>query len=248
MSAPHARGSAPGKRRNRFCLTELLVALAALLLLVASLLAAGASARGAAGAVTCESHLARMFESMALYRDDHDGCFPIRLGKSGRPTPWFYVLVDAQPAAFTGELWSKVGGRRFWHCPGCPLNDWRDSCAAGAADYGMNSTALLTPGGKKTFRFAESAPRPADKFLLADAPLTNFRPMIHPVKWLSASARHEFGGNYLFFDGHVERLKRKQVQRWPEDDWSKFKGAADQKPWNCDAGAPGRPGQGTSSP
>jgi prepilin-type processing-associated H-X9-DG protein len=189
-------------------------------------------------AIKCTSNLKKLYQVFINYANDYDDSLPIKINSSGGKSPWLYILAKAYPDKFKGKLWSKLGGRRFWHCPSCQLNDWKDSSSGGASDYGLNAIAFTAPGKLKTVKMKDSAPNPENKFLLADAPLTGYRPYIYPVSYLSISNRHDLKGNYIFFDGHVTAYKKKDVYRWKEKDWTAFARDSNQQPWNCNLSNP----------
>jgi len=232
------------KNRNYagFTLTEFFVVAVIILILGAMLpLPSLSKAKEDESQTICRNNLKQLYQIFTMYANDYDDYLPVNpfpgrenVTVGSGTTPWIYVLARAYPKKFKGSMWSKYGGRKFWHCPSCPLNSAEDSCSGGASDYGMNSLSFFTPKGTRTYKMSESAPRPSQKFLIADAPLPGCRPAIYPVIYSSISDRHNGGANYLFFDGHMEWLRKKDVYRWHENDWTAFNRALDQKPWNCD--------------
>ena len=221
------------KNTNRFTFFELLLIIAIAALLLFMLPAVSALTSELNKEAECKNNLKKIYDSMISYSEEFDGSFPVRFNKSKKLSPWFYVLAEVYPDKFPVPYWSYPKGRKFWHCPACPLNNWEDSCSSGASDYGLNILAYERPDGKITYNLKESASMPAQKFLLADIPLNSYRPYIQPTVYLSISNRHNLKANYIFFDGHLDEFTRRQVFRWSENNWIAFSRSANQTPWNC---------------
>ncbi len=228
-------------KRKKFTLIELLVVIGIIAILASLLLPALGKARGKAKSIYCVNNLKQIAGYFTNYVNDYDGYTPFKI--SGTTTSrhsnyqhsWFWILNGAYPKVFRQDRdYSRKKGRQFWHCPECPIyNTTELSNSQGPSDYGTNNNLGATPSGDWSYKITACAPKPSEKFALADIGLSG-RPRLYPV-YLSRiieSARHSKRINMSFLDGHVEnRGDLYYICRWGESDWGAFNSASDQRPW-----------------
>jgi prepilin-type N-terminal cleavage/methylation domain-containing protein/prepilin-type processing-associated H-X9-DG protein len=225
-------------RRGAFTLVELLVVVAILGLLAGLLLPALSKARKRADSVRCATNLRQLGLGMRLYADgDSEGRLPApaRVGPGpigADPTPaWVYVLTNA-----IGTV------DRIRLCPSDQMRGWlrtNGGCSYVLNDYltparqDLNRTAM-TPGtgpdGEPLDPVARETRldrlrRPSDTFLVFEASELGQRlgdSTTHPDTWFQGwenvvadidPERHDRASNYLFADGHVDRIAAAKLRR-----------------------------------
>jgi prepilin-type N-terminal cleavage/methylation domain-containing protein/prepilin-type processing-associated H-X9-DG protein len=198
-----------------FTLIELLVALALIAVLATITMSALGAARDHSHTAACASRLRSLGTAVHLYAQDHDGAFPrsFHSAAAHREPGWCaslapYLGVPAGPEARWEDLM-----RSHFRCPADPGGE--DS----APGYGLNVFFELGRGDSylgrpATWRRVVQVPAPQHTILLAELdPATgNDHFMCH--QWSGAAAakqavahdRHRGSANYLFVDGHIERL------------------------------------------
>ena len=224
--SPLRSGVAP----HAFTLVELLVVIAILAILAGLLLPALSKARRRADSVRCAANLRQLGIGMRLYADDdtqgrlpsppRNGPGPI----GADPTPsWVFVLTNA------------VGGiDKIRLCPSDQMRGWLRT--NGGCSYLLNDYMLPVPETASTSMTPGTDPdgtpfdeidretrldrlrRPSETFLVFEASELGQRlgdPRTHPDTWFRGwenvtadidPERHGQASNYLFADGHVERI------------------------------------------
>jgi prepilin-type N-terminal cleavage/methylation domain-containing protein/prepilin-type processing-associated H-X9-DG protein len=191
-------------KRYGFTLIELLVVIAIIAILAGMLMPAIARGKSQALSTKCLSNFKQIGAACVMYANDHEDTSP---------------LSSHQSASWVASLQPYLSGTNLWRCPRDPnkerpfsfaLNNYLLPPRAGAAgaDYSKMSNV---PGPAETFVMGETrtnyatsdhfhlAP-PAGQQHTAESLATVFNDQVD-------AERHIGSANYLFCDGHVERLK-----------------------------------------
>lgn len=222
--------------RRAFTLVELLVVIGVIAVLASLLLPALSKARRRADSVRCATNLRQLGLGLRLYADDDSqGRLPAvdRVGPGpigADPTPaWVFVLTNAL---------GTVDGIRL--CPSDQMRAWlrtNGGCSYVLNDYvtpePSRMKVRLTPGTDpegEPFDEVGREPRldrlqrPAETFLIFEASELGQRlgdARTHPDTWFRGwdnvladidPARHDRASNYLFADGHVERIAASRLR------------------------------------
>jgi prepilin-type processing-associated H-X9-DG protein/prepilin-type N-terminal cleavage/methylation domain-containing protein len=189
------------KTRTRvgFTLIELLVVISIIALLAALLLPALGNAKTRAHGTSCLSNLKQIGLGTVMYCNENEDRLP-RTSHQGQS--WVETL---QP---------YCAGTNLWRCPRDPNLNRRCS-------YALNDF-LLPPHSENQRNFSRltSVPAPVQTFFMAEcaesyASSDHFHfASSHGTESVTnefarqvAVSRHQFTANYLFVDGHVERLR-----------------------------------------
>ncbi|MFZ4465778.1 MAG: type II secretion system protein [Phycisphaerales bacterium] len=216
----HLRRTSAGRGQG-FTIVELLVTVGVIALLVALLVPALASMRGASHDTRCRANLRQMALALGSYLLSNDEHFPISSHTTGTvtdPAAWLQSLV---PHGFEGDV------RR---CPADPFADARPS------SYATNSyfeplvagidfdpfTGQALPGGRTSaISRSPQVPHPATTFWAVEVPGASLIDHLHSVGWTrstqisSAMAveRHGESSNVLFADAHDAPVRWRDIER-----------------------------------
>ena len=200
-----------------FTLIELLVVVAILAVLAAAAVPAALDAGDRARASTCAGRLRNLGGAIHLYCQDHGGAFPrsFHSAAANREPGWAFSVAPylGAPAATTPDAWKRVFNRWF-RCPSDTNSD------PAAYSYGLNVFYELDPlgddyaGSPATWRSIAQVPRPSRTVLLGETKASDYGDHFMCHQWSGASAarnaiaheRHSGHANFLFADGHVEKL------------------------------------------
>jgi prepilin-type N-terminal cleavage/methylation domain-containing protein/prepilin-type processing-associated H-X9-DG protein len=193
------------RRAVGFTLIELLVVIAIIAILAAMLLPALGRAKGRAWATACLNHVKQIGLASVMYASDYDDALP---------------RSSHQGQSWVGSLQPYAAGTNLWRCPrdlnkrrlySYALNDFLlpTGSVASARDY---SRLTAVPAPTETFFLAECADGYAnsDHFHFADPDDGDYSTNGFPAE--IAVLRHFNAANYLFVDGHVERLNWNAVK------------------------------------
>ncbi|MCX6884563.1 MAG: prepilin-type N-terminal cleavage/methylation domain-containing protein [Verrucomicrobia bacterium] len=195
-------------KRNAFTLIELLVVIAIIAILAAMMLPALNRARQKARSTACLNNTRQIGLGMVMYCGENRDSLP---QSSHIRASWVGTLVP-----YTGT--------NVYRCP-------EDKNLQRIYSYALNDFLTRHPFGAETLDFSRltTVPAPsatiylaecddqyegADHFHFADASAGGYTPAVFPTQ--VAVQRHQAGANYLFADGHVQKLAwmkvRQQIQ------------------------------------
>ncbi len=211
-----AQSAGQARVSTGFTLIELLVVIAIIGILASLLLPAMAKAKQQAWATACLSQLKQIGLASILYADDHDDFLP-RSAHQGQ--------------SWVGSLQPYAGGTNLWRCPRDPhktriysyaINDFLLPSDTNAPVNFNYTRTTFVPAPSSTLFMAECADRYAnsDHFHFADPEDGDYSAIGFPLE--VAVRRHLETANYLFVDGHPERLRWKAVERLLNENGSRF--------------------------
>ena len=169
--------------------------IAIIAILASLLLPAIANAKQRAVAIKCLNNLKQIGVASMLYVDENEDSLPQSVHE-GLTNSWVQTL---QPS---------LAGTNLHRCP-------TDKHLTRYYSYGVNDFVLPQPNGGGFTKFG-AFPSPSDTFIMAEIPESESFDHFHFVEdgdysvptfaGSVAVKRHMDGANYLFVDGHAQRL------------------------------------------
>jgi prepilin-type N-terminal cleavage/methylation domain-containing protein/prepilin-type processing-associated H-X9-DG protein len=191
-------------KRYGFTLIELLVVIAIIAILAGMLMPAIARGKSQALSTKCLSNFKQIGVACMMYANDHEDASP---------------LSSHQSASWVTSLQPYLSGTNLWRCPRDPNKERPFSFALNnyllpprASDPSPDFSKIgNVPGPSETFVMGETRTNYATSDHFHLAPPAGQQ---HTVESLMVvfndqvdAERHIGSANYLFIDGHVERLK-----------------------------------------
>lgn len=192
----------PNRRRGAFTLVELLVVIGIIAMLLSMLLPSLTGAMAKAKSVTCASNLRQCYAAMLMYsQNNRDILFPTGLGWNANRKPAPLTMDERWPAIVFG---THKGNPPEMTCPSDPEPFQEHS-------YVVNNH--MAERGLKVTRTGEY--RAYDIILIGEKKTTegDYYMEVSEFDRIAEMYRHglQLGSNYLFLDGHIEMLLRKDA-------------------------------------
>jgi prepilin-type N-terminal cleavage/methylation domain-containing protein/prepilin-type processing-associated H-X9-DG protein len=191
--------------KRGFTLIELLVVIAIIAILAALLLPALAKAKAKARATTCLNNQKQLGIGAMLHCDDNDDTLP---QSSHTGASWVGRLLP-----YTGtNVYRCPDDKNFQRLYSYAVNDFLTVHPFGAETLNYSKwTSVPSPSETVFIGECDDAFEGSDHFHFADDSSGGYTPPVFPTQ--VAVKRHESGANYLFADGHVEKLKWTKVEQ-----------------------------------
>jgi len=189
-----------------FTLLELLASVAIITVLAALLVPAANRFNDQAKATKCASHLRQIGNALKLYSLEHEQTFP----KTDSFSTWYWQLG---PYLGMDETMGKAPKPKIAGVFICPAFAYRSSPRQDEVCYAYN--AFVTPDfGATHWNYRAIVPRPASTFLVVE--INGSTQRYSPGSGSGFEARHPNNtANYLFVDGHVDRISGSVPQSDP---------------------------------
>jgi prepilin-type processing-associated H-X9-DG protein/prepilin-type N-terminal cleavage/methylation domain-containing protein len=197
----------PAASRNAFTLIELLVVITIIGTLAALILSAVRSAQASSHAAECTSNLRQIGVAFQLYLADHQNTLPQRFyggatDENGTPLGYDELLLpytDGVTKIFRCKAHRKTN---YPEEPSYGMNWFYDNANVNTVENSIGTILVAETRGS-----SGTGSHRADGGSRSPGQLDD--------------KRHQGHANYLFFDGHVERLKYEEtlspVNRWGTD-------------------------------
>jgi len=201
--------------RRGFTLVELLVVIAIVVTLAAVLGSVGTRMLAGSRSVNCSRNLRQVGIATMMYAGDNSMTLPVTSHQRGRS--WTVTLQPYANEQLTSKCAADTNKRR-------------------THTYGINDFLTPNPDGAEHLNYSIFAKieRPESSFLFAEATPSHTMSHFHfatyhggkipPVvfEYQVAVSVHSGKANYLFADGHVETLSRKETQARLAADGTRF--------------------------
>ncbi len=192
---------------NAFTLVELLAVITIIAILAGLVLTVLSSMQNSVQATKCSSNLRQAYLAFCEYLADNENTMPQRFYKTGDHDTGvkYYDLLSR----YTGNP-SPDKRTNIFVCPSHHENNFPNQPSYGMNWYYDNANILSLPSPSYIIMLAETAG--------PDGKGSNRADKGSDTPGELAPTRHGGFSNYLFFDGHVEKLKYPQtVLRWGTD-------------------------------
>jgi prepilin-type N-terminal cleavage/methylation domain-containing protein/prepilin-type processing-associated H-X9-DG protein len=222
--------SIPTRTRRGFTLIELLTVIAIIGILAAILIPVVGSVRESARAALCTSNLRQIGQGIEIYTNDNNGVAPA-------PANWPTYGSSDLRTTFHFRIWSYVGyevasfghpansqlttsqTENIFHCPSTVQGAVIVPGGSNTADsyaYGMNTLPNTRAFGDITRGIRpDSLFTPSRTVAVMEVKTWH----ANPPRYLQFGLiPHKGGGNFLFYDGHVEYLRFTAVPKNGFDD------------------------------
>jgi len=198
-----------------FTLIELLVTIGIIGVLAVLLVPSVARALDSSRSAECTSNLRQIGSAFFLYLPDHNNTLPQRVYEGADVSPGVRLGYDELIASYMDN------STRIFRCPSHAPRDYLAEPSYGMNWYYDNANVSVVENRSGTILAAETVGSSGRGSHRAD------RDSEEPGQL--ASGRHLGKANYLFFDGHIERLTHDQTLD-PEDRWGEDQEMHDQPP------------------
>lgn len=212
-----------------FTFIELLVSMAIIAILLALIFPLMKMLVGEARQAQCQGRLRALGGALAAYVGDHQGSFP--MAAQTYDGYWYDIL-----SPYMGDRGAKLPSQRaavpsWMVCPEKPRllgYGWNQKYFGNHAykrDWGIEAD-------EAAFAKMPQISAPSRTIILGDSKDAEIRPerdyehrYIYTERTQSAywAARHQGGGNYLFCDGHVERLTPENLKEMAPEIFQRWK-------------------------
>jgi len=190
-----------------FTMIELLVTISIIAVLAALLMASINKAMDSSRAAECTNNLRQIGAAFMLYLPDNNNVMPQRVYEVADPSTGVRLGYDELLAAYTEDA------KRIFRCPSHPPKDFLPEPSYGMNWYYDNANVHVVENLSGTILAAET---------LGVAGMGSHRAdRDSEAPGQIAGTRHTGKSNFLFFDGHIERLSYAEtlapLDRWGED-------------------------------
>lgn len=227
-----------GGGRMGFTLIELLVVIAIIAILAGMLLPALNNARERGRTASCTNKVKQMAIAGSLYSDDNQGMLPdvyfVYTGSYTNGELWMYYSGGAYAitwqrclSEYLGQTKTTHGMNEFWSCPSITNEKPQDYRSIPFSQYGMNFLMRGVAGNanqkscklsnqrysSQLVTFGDGTVQPYDVLKSpALMPVYQSGSLIDATSNKVVSDRHGGAGNLAFADGHVESVKKSNIQ------------------------------------